>query len=135
VLVDGCPHCNRINSVAKGESLSYECPGCGERIAVEGRSSASEASGNVKGSALVVLAGGASATVASFIPWISIRSGFGSVSAQWLEGGDGIITLILGIAMVLLGMGRIGGWSLPPVRGNPGWLQIEASERSALSRG
>jgi hypothetical protein len=48
--------------------------------------------------------------VGSGLPWISATAAFlGTVSRSGLEGGDGIITVIIGIAIALIGVGKLVG--------------------------
>lgn len=51
--------------------------------------------------ALITLAGGVVMAIGSFMPWLTARSAFGSVSTAGTD-GDGVFTLIVG-AVVALG--------------------------------
>ena len=57
----------------------------------------------------VTLAGGALAILGSFLPWISATAGLsGTISRSGIEaGGDGIITIAVGLLAVLFGIARL----------------------------
>ena len=65
---------------------------------------------SVKG-AVLGLIGGAAIVAGSFLPWITVSAPFvGSLSKNGMEGGDGVITLAIGIAIVALSLtGMLGG--------------------------
>ena len=50
-----------------------------------------------KGAAILMLLGAGLAALGSFLPWISVSTGFGSTSRNGMEGGDGVIILIVAI--------------------------------------
>jgi hypothetical protein len=63
---------------------------------------------------IVLLAAGALVVIGSFLPWISVYSAFGTISRSGIEGGgDGIITLVLGIGIVVIGATRFLGMVEP----------------------
>lgn len=63
---------------------------------------------------IVLLAGGALVVLGSFLPWISLNGAFGTISRSGLDGGgDGIITLVLGIGIVVIGATRLLGIAEP----------------------
>lgn len=73
---------------------------------------------NERSAAIVVMIGGGLIALGSFLPWITVRTGFGSLSRSGLEGGDGILTLILGLGLVvagylLLNASTIASWIIP----------------------
>lgn len=52
-----------------------------------------------------IIAGGAAAAIGSFLPWGTATAPFiGTVSRSGMDGGDGVFTLVLGAALLLLGM-------------------------------
>ncbi|MFN2526935.1 MAG: hypothetical protein ABR505_11845 [Actinomycetota bacterium] len=51
--------------------------------------------------------GGALIGVGSFLPWISLKTGFGSITKSGMEGGDGYITLVAGIVAGLVGVAAL----------------------------
>lgn len=69
----------------------------------------------VKGAALATLVGGGFITLGSFLPWITFTLTFGNrLTATGLkEGGDGVLTLILGIVVLLIGLTSLAGASMP----------------------
>jgi hypothetical protein len=64
---------------------------------------------------ITVTIGAALMMLASFLPWVTIRTGLGSLSKSGLE-GDGIITLFLGISALTAGIFLLlkRGWSGTP---------------------
>jgi len=58
------------------------------------------------GSSLILIAGGALIALGSFLPWTTVSAVFvGTVSSSGIQGGgDGIFTVVLGIALVLIGV-------------------------------
>lgn len=54
----------------------------------------------------LVALGGAMLAIGAFLPWITARTPFGSISRNGLEdGGDGIVTLVLGGVIAAVGIG------------------------------
>jgi Protein of unknown function (DUF2510) len=51
----------------------------------------------------IIAVAGALAIVGSILPWATVRTGFGELSVSGTD-GDGVITLVLGIALVGLGL-------------------------------
>lgn len=88
-----------------GEEIEPEdtiCLSCGERI--PGRRTG--LSGAIPASRCVALIGGALIIVGSFLPWATADTIFGSFSIKGIEtdpniDGDGIISLILGISIIV----------------------------------
>lgn len=63
---------------------------------------------------LVILAGGALVVIGSFLPWISVNSAFGTLGRSGMDGGgDGVITLVLGVGIVVIGATRFLGMVAP----------------------
>jgi len=56
--------------------------------------------------AAAVTIGGAAMVVGSLLPWITVTA-FVTVSRSGLEAGDGLITIILGVAVVLIGLAAL----------------------------
>jgi hypothetical protein len=56
--------------------------------------------------AIVVIAGGALMAIGSVLPWLTARTGLGTVSVLGTE-GDGVFTLIGGALIALLGLVRL----------------------------
>jgi hypothetical protein len=56
-----------------------------------------------RSAALVAIVGGAMMAIGSFMPWISARTGFGSVDVAGTE-GDGVATLIAGALAALIAL-------------------------------
>jgi hypothetical protein len=54
------------------------------------------------GGSIMAGLGGAVVAVGSFLPWITARTPFQTVNRSGLEGGDGTITLVLGIVIIVL---------------------------------
>lgn len=68
--------------------------------------------------AIAVLLGGAIVAVGSVLPWVTAIGGFGvTVSRSGVEGGDGLITIGLGILIALLALTMIRGENLARWRG------------------
>lgn len=64
--------------------------------------------------ALIVL-GGLLLVLGSFLPWIVVRAPFvGTLSKSGMEGGDGVVSIGLGIAAVIVGYRWVGSDSLSP---------------------
>lgn len=60
-----------------------------------------------------LVAGGVLVAVGSVLPWITAIGGFGiTVSRSGVEGGDGLITVILGVAIGLFGLTMLRGRNL-----------------------
>lgn len=63
---------------------------------------------------IIIMIGGVLGAVGSFMPWVTVKTAFGSVSRNGVEGGgDGIITLVLGIALAVLGYRLLAAPSVP----------------------
>jgi hypothetical protein len=60
---------------------------------------------NLAGIAVVVA--GILGAVGAALPWATVTTGFGSISRSGLDGGDGIITIIVSIGVGLLGLGMV----------------------------
>lgn len=74
---------------------------------------AARESGDLYVPAVAVVIGGAIAAIGSVLPWVSAVGGFGiTVARSGIETGDGLITIVLGIIIVLLGLTMIRGVSL-----------------------
>jgi hypothetical protein len=59
---------------------------------------------------LAVTAGGILFAAGSALPWISVTAPFvGTITRSGLEGGDGIITLILGVVITVVGLASLSG--------------------------
>ena len=59
--------------------------------------------------AMVIAIGGGMLAVGSMLPWISATTGFGTLTRSGLDGGgDGVFTLLLGVAGVFLGLNLLG---------------------------
>lgn len=59
---------------------------------------------------ILIMAGGLLLCLGSFLPWVTANAPLvGSMSKSGMEGGDGIITLILGIGIAALGIGFLAG--------------------------
>jgi hypothetical protein len=67
----------------------------------------------VPGATMTVL-GGLLIVLGSFLPWISLTAPFiGTVTRNGMEGGDGIITLMLGVVTILIGVTQFTATRLP----------------------
>ncbi len=97
-----CPACQGLVA-----STAASCPHCGHRPAVAG------ASGSLNIAAVAILLGGALFAAGSFLPWATASSAFMSVSRSGMEGGDGMITVFLGVVIALLGLTRVQRPGLP----------------------
>jgi hypothetical protein len=67
--------------------------------------------------------GGLLIVLGSFPPWLSFTAPFGgTVTRNGMEGGDGIITLILGVVTILIGVTQVTATRLPAFlrRSSPG---------------
>lgn len=69
------------------------------------------------GSTIAVLIGGGLLALGSFLPWLQASVPLiGSISRNGLDGGgDGIITLLLGVVTLIIGAVRMSGSQMPPV--------------------
>lgn len=94
------------------------CPNCGhEYDAASGAASAMSGSGArpallakpVAWGAIVTLVAGGLAIVGSFLPWITATAAFvGTISRSGIDGGgDGLLTIVLGIVVGLFGIARL----------------------------
>lgn len=69
-----------------------------------------------RGAALVTIAGGTLAVVGSFLPWVSLQAPFvGTIQKSGMEGGDGVITLVIGAIALLVGIAYLTSAQLPRV--------------------
>jgi len=60
--------------------------------------------------AIAVVVGGALMGLGSILPWATATGPFGlSISKSGIEGGDGLITIVLGIAIAIIGLGMVRG--------------------------
>lgn len=99
-----CPHCQRESEPwTKNDDVWWMKGETGEWVRAEAARGVSvNLSGKNRKAALTVGAGASLAVVGSFLPWLNVTTAFGSVSKGGLEGGDGIIILIVA---VLVGLG------------------------------
>jgi hypothetical protein len=59
---------------------------------------------------LSIVVAGALYAIGSALPWASITAPFvGTISKSGLEGGDGVVTLLIGIVLALVGLGHLTG--------------------------
>jgi hypothetical protein len=64
--------------------------------------------------ATMTLLGGVLIVLGSFLPWLTATAPLvGTISRNGMEGGDGIITLILGVVTILIGVTELTATSLP----------------------
>jgi hypothetical protein len=69
----------------------------------------------VPGATMTVL-GGLLIVLGSVLPWLSFTAPFvGTITKNGMEGGDGIITLILGVVTILIGVTQFTATRLPVV--------------------
>jgi hypothetical protein len=62
----------------------------------------------------MTLLGGVLIVLGSFLPWLTATAPFvGTISRNGMEGGDGVITLILGVVTILIGVTQLTGTNLP----------------------
>jgi hypothetical protein len=67
----------------------------------------------VPGATMIGL-GGLLIVLGSFLPWLTATAPFvGTISKSGMEGGDGIITLILGVVTILIGVSQLTATRLP----------------------
>jgi hypothetical protein len=67
----------------------------------------------VPGATMIGL-GGLLIVLGSFLPWLTATAPFvGTISRNGMEGGDGIITLILGVVTILIGVSQLTATRLP----------------------
>ncbi len=100
--VSQCPACGGVVA-----STAAACPHCGHRP--EGATG----SGSLNIAAALILLGGAVFAAGSFLPWVTVYSAFASASRSGMEGGDGMITVFLGVVIALLGLTRLQRPGLP----------------------
>jgi hypothetical protein len=79
-------------------------------------------SGRLEWGGIVLLIAGALAVLGSFLPWITATMAFvGTISRNGIDGGgDGVITIVLGIVIALIGIARLAR------SGNPRTMRIGA---------
>jgi hypothetical protein len=64
--------------------------------------------------ATMALLGGVLIVLGSFLPWLTATAPLvGTISRNGMEGGDGIITLILGVVTILIGVTQLTATNLP----------------------
>jgi hypothetical protein len=64
--------------------------------------------------ATMTLLGGILIILGSFLPWLTATAPLvGTISRNGMEGGDGIITLILGVITILIGVTQLTATNLP----------------------
>lgn len=122
-----CSRCKEPNFVRDSSRTQWVCSSCGQRhgafaaatneitVPPQRRPAAAtlDAGGRVKGAAALAVVGGLIAIVGSMLPWISATSGFGSLSKSGLEGGDGVIALVIGALAIVTGVCAVAGWTFP----------------------
>ena len=101
--VTQCPACQGVVS-----SSASACPHCGHPLTDE-----LAVGSGLNISAVVILLGGVLFAAAAFLPWATASSGFGSASRSGIEGGDGMVTVFLGVALAMLGLTRLHREGLP----------------------
>jgi hypothetical protein len=101
-----CPVCRGIVA-----TTARACPHCGyiPPWIAQAQQAFSFASG-------VLVAAGVLIGVGAFMPWVTVSTGFGTVSAAGTQGVDGYIALALGIVVALLGLAGISRRGLPANR-------------------
>jgi hypothetical protein len=64
--------------------------------------------------ATMTLIGGVLIVLGSFLPWLTATAPLvGTISRNGMEGGDGVITLILGVVTILIGVTQLTATNLP----------------------
>jgi hypothetical protein len=64
--------------------------------------------------ATMALLGGVLIVLGSFLPWLTATAPLvGTISRNGMEGGDGIITLVLGVVTILIGVTQLTATNLP----------------------
>jgi hypothetical protein len=64
--------------------------------------------------ATMTLLGGVLIVLGSFLPWLTATAPLvGTISRNGMEGGDGVITLILGVVTILIGVTQLTATNLP----------------------
>jgi hypothetical protein len=67
----------------------------------------------VPGATMIGL-GGLLIVLGSFLPWLTATAPFvGTITRKGMEGGDGIITLILGVVTILIGVSQLTATQMP----------------------
>lgn len=62
-----------------------------------------------KTQAVLAIVGGLLTVIGAFMPWVTATAAFVSLSRSGLDqGGDGIILLIIGVAIAILALGQLG---------------------------
>lgn len=74
-----------------------------------------------KAAALFVVLGGAVVILGSFLPWATVTTVFGTIGRTGMEGGDGVLTLLLGLSIVGCGISAATAakfwWRIPVLLG------------------
>jgi hypothetical protein len=96
-----CPECGADNS-----ALDRECGVCGAQFGSPAGPPAPAEMG--WGGALAVV-GGLAAALGSFLPWATASALVVSVSKTGMEGGDGLVTLVVGLLTALAGAAVLAG--------------------------
>jgi len=95
-----CSSCG--TKIAKNATF---CPSCGDRVAGNAADDTEEEEAVTVGQPYfryIAMAGGALVIIGSFLPWIKAYTAFGGLSRTGIEdGGDGILTLIFGVLIVV----------------------------------
>lgn len=101
-----CPNCGK----QRQEGMRY-CSSCGYDYgnAAAPASDATAATAvpglSLRPASIAVIVGGALIALASFLPWVTAQTIFGSISRSGIDGGgDGVVTLIAGGLIVVLGL-------------------------------
>ncbi len=117
-----------VQTVAPPRSVVPSGASCGSGLAGPTISSTNaslsiSANSPIVWSGAVILIGGALAALGSFLPWITATAAFvGTINRNGLDGGgDGLITIALGIVIILLGV------ALLARSGNPRTARIGAA--------
>ena len=110
-----CSHCGReqLEAAAAGTATRAE-PAAAIPIGPTADQRATIGPPNRDGNTAALMVGGALISIGSFLPWVTAYTGFGSIGRSGIEGGgDGVITLIAGLGILILGSSRFFGYSQP----------------------